>query len=630
LHVLGKAGAHVYFDENGDIKIYDFNVNNLISSYCTHPDFSDARHLGYVKEMEMSELRALAINKGLEIGDRQWFDIATQYSGKMNNRQFTQRSFNEESFSWDQVSDMKVLVMFLEIKTSDSKVYRMKESKKGKGLFYDKMPDTYDQEPSSENKVLVVDRKEVEEIYEGWYICDTDMIFGYGKRPNTSRKRVGDTYSTSCEFNTIVYAPHMLNMQNKSMVEIMNSYAEELINIELKMQQLIRKSRPSGVAIDTAQLQGITKGMGMGFLSIDDIEDIFDQVGNLYYRGVTANGAPILGANAPVTPLPGGLQGQIREYIDLHNYYMGMLYRVSGQNETIDGSGVTKNVLAGVEENRIEAYNNATKFITDGYVNIMERVANRIFSMSQQQMRMGVGVKGYKRGIGKSRSVIISDQNYTLKQVGIKLQFRPQGAEVDKFRATVDHMLKTDSIAPEVGSMAASLATVSIKQADEYLTRKAKMYREEKHRQAMELSASQAQEAAQSGIAVKQAEVEGKAQMIEMEKALYTHRVNEDIRKAQEIFEKVEKEKMQLDGEFKQDLLITSANIDAETELLNNPPDGVQTNMPSTAADHLQGSAGAKPAGAETQTGVPRPVSAPRTGVEPGDDVQQGLQAAQQ
>ena len=184
-------------------------------------------------------------------------------------------------------------------------------------------------------------------------------------RPKSNLARTLGAYS--------IYAPELSKMDNKSLVERMIPFTDQIQLIHLKMQQLIAKTKPKGMAIEIGSIEGVSKGDGGTFTSLE-VQDIYEQTGNLYYRMLDDSGEAL---NArPIQELSGGAGQYLQELIMTYNYYLERIRDVTGINEVRDGSTPAKDSLVGVQKLALLASNNATRSINDSYINIMEKVAN--------------------------------------------------------------------------------------------------------------------------------------------------------------------------------------------------------------------------------------------------------------
>lgn len=620
LHVLQRAGAMVFLDSNGDIKIDWVDQKNFVSGYCTHPDYSDARYVGVVREMKLSEVKAMS--NGC-FSNEDYHNMARRWSADLGNDKLTLGSYNNETFLFSQLSDFKILVLFYEIKLPNTKVFRGKKSQKGNSLQYDRVKDTYEESfvdkdgvEKKKRGVVGVDKKEVIDIYQGYMVCDTKYSWGWKKKTNMTRRVIAGTYSTDTEFDIITYAPQMRDMSTKSMVERMSPIVEQMTLIEKKMQQLVAKSRPAGVILDVAALQGITMGTGSGFVTYKDAQRIFDDVGNLYINSVRADGTAAVAANSPVVQeLPNGLSAGLDRMMARWNQLMMQVYQITGLNPSVDGSLSSTDTVVGAVHAQQAAYNSSTKHIFDGYANIMARIADRVVLLVQNQMDVGTKVIGYKRAIGTTRTLIIeSTKKMRMSEMGIKAKFRPTAADKQDVKDYLTHALKTDQINVGDAMRAEEILDVSAKEASEFITRKVEIYARNKSEMAAEqsnLDAQNAQAAAQAqmqaDMQATQAQTQAKLAEIEAQKAA-------DMQKLE--LEYMLKAKLSdVDRKNKELLIEKSADVEQESAESN----GEAFKMKDTTRKMKENVGGTK---------ANMTFAKPRTGQTPLDNTQNTLSAS--
>ena len=127
LHVLQRAGTMTYLDGNGDIKVDWVDQKNFVSGYCTHPDYSDCRYLGVVREMKLSEVKEMA---GDKFSDKDYYQMALRWTPELGNDRFTLGSYTNGVYNFSDYSDFKVLVLFFQYKGVDREVYRKKREER--------------------------------------------------------------------------------------------------------------------------------------------------------------------------------------------------------------------------------------------------------------------------------------------------------------------------------------------------------------------------------------------------------------------------------------------------------------------------------------------------------------------
>lgn len=618
LNVLQRAGAMVYLDHNGDIRIDWVDQKNFVSGYCTHPDYSDARYVGVVRELKLSDVKAMS--NGV-FSNEDYFNMAKNWAADFGNDRLTLGSYNEDTFRFTQYADFKVLVLFYQIKLPNTIVTRTKKSKKGNTTEFDIVSDTYSESYVDKDGVektkrgfIGVDRKEVVDIYEGYMVCNTRYSWGWKKKTNMTRKVVDGTYSTDTDFDIITYAPQMRDMQTKSLVERMSPIAEQMTIIEQKMQQFIAKSRPAGVVLDVAALQGITMGTGSGFVTYKDAQRIFEDVGNLYINSIRADGEIAVAPNSPIVQdLPNGLARGMEQMMARWNQLMMQMYQISGLNPSVDGSLSSTDTVVGAVQAQQMAYNSSTKHLQDAYANIMQRIAERCILLVQNQMDMGVKVRGYKKAIGTSRTLVIeATKNIKMAELGIKARFKPTAQDKQEVKIYLQRAIDTDQISVGDAMRAEEILETSAKEASEFITRKVDAYARRKSEMAMQ----QSQADAQNAQAIQQAKAESEIQSANAKTQGRIAEIQEQYAadEALLILEYRLKEQLaRVEGDVKEELIEKSANVESEQAPTNSGTEGGK--VADAARKMRENVAG---------TSVPKP----RTGIAPSDDVQQGISAA--
>ena len=621
LHVLDSAGTWTRFDRNGNIITEAIDRKNLIYSYFTKPDASDATYVGIVLEMTINELRQRSNG---ELSESELFDIAKRYAGNkgsVSNQSWSFGSYYQEGITSNEYDNFNVLVMFGQFKSENHKVWREKKSKKGNSVSFDKVPSNYteyyeDEEGKKVKKrgVTEVIRKSVIDIYEGYLVCDTNKCFGYKKKNDIVRRIKDKVIDTNAEFDLVFYTPNVQDTMSQGMTESMIPYVRQMINIEQKIQHLISQARPKNVAIDISALQGVTSGMGSGLVDDKGLAEIYDKTGRIYYRSHDKNGRPqTLTGQPPIKELENGLSSDVERLVGIYNHWVSQMYQVSGINPTIDGTAAAKGALVGVEEKRESAYNSATKQLTDAYTNIIERTSDRIALMIKHNIARGIKVNGYKMAMGSLRvEVLKASKELTNAELGISIKFKPSEQQKALFEESVKIALQQGQISvAEANRSREVLEAGSYKAANEYLARAADKFMQKAHQRSIELQQANGQIQIQSNQAAKAADLE----LMKIEHSFAMQKMQAEYQFKAEL-EKVKAGEVRLGtvlkGEVDQDLIKTSMNTNAETEVLNNTPSG----SPSSS---LTSTPSSTPSGGGGKRGIPQPLrSTPR----PADDAQ--------
>ena len=485
---IGMGASKVHLDNNG-ITIKYVDPEYLITSYTVSPDFKDIVHAGEVRKISIQELKRLA---GNQFDESQYEEIARLYTGKNNNpNRFSKNTILDsgiESFEYD---SYLVDILDGEFKSVDNLHYEKKKNRYG-GTTTNKKGSNYKAPKKSKYK-----REQVKPLIEMWYagkwVIGTDYIFDYGLkknmlRPKSNLARTLGAYS--------IYAPDLSKMDNKSLVERMIPFTDQIQLVHLKMQQLIAKTKPKGMAIEIGSIEGVSKGDGGTFTSLE-VQDIYEQTGNLYYRMLDDSGEPL---NArPIQELSGGAGQYLQELIMTYNYYLDRIRDVTGINEVRDGSTPAKDSLVGVQKMALLASNNATRGINEGYINIMEKVSNTTALALQDLVKYKGPYKGYIEAIGESnmKVVEITKDVYPI-EVGIKIEAMPDEIEKQMLEQNIQQSIAQKELRLEDAIMIRSLN--NIKLANQMLILRRKKYMAEQQAMAAQnaqINAQQQQESAQ-------------------------------------------------------------------------------------------------------------------------------------
>jgi hypothetical protein len=415
LCVRGVAATKAYMDANGKIKYRHCNMANLIYSYSSRNDFKDVWWVGEYIPMKISEIRQ---RWGGKIQEQQLYDIANQARGKYGNPN-DYLSPDVDRFGMRQYDDFSAMVLNFCYKTSIEKNYVKRTSATGKESV-DRVSDPVNETDTKKN-ITAYDQV----IYEGYYIVGTGFVMDYGigknmAKPNSNRGEVLLPYS--------IYMYGNIDMRNKSMIEMAVPIIRQMDMVYLKIQQVIAKARPAGIAINITALEDIDLGLG-GSLNPLEIQEVFDQTGNLYYRSESTEGDRRV--EAPITPLVQDIMNNISALIKTWEFHSERLREYIGLNEYVDGSSINPRVGARVVESQVKASNNAIAYIYDAYQSIIERTAGVCGIRFWDQVVI-MDNEYYTSIIGKDNANYIKDNKDDLLEVDFNLVLEAIASDEEK------------------------------------------------------------------------------------------------------------------------------------------------------------------------------------------------------
>ena len=376
---VGLVCTYTWMDDNGEVHVDWIRPENAVYSYSDFPDMRDTTYRGHVSSMKISVLRS---RFGKEFGgtltEEQIFQIA----------QFSKEYQLTDKIKWMQdwniaylrpYDEWNIDVLNFEVKTLDSEGYTITKTKKnGSTIIRKGKPEKLD-----ENQEYVEEKKW--NIYEGIYCPVTKTMLKWNIKKNMIRpqdpKSIGDA-----EFSYSFYIYQTYDMRNVSVPEKIEEPIEQMILARLKIQQLVAKMKPAGASINVDALQELDLGLGDSTKPIE-IQKIWEQTGNLYYRGRDAEGNPI---PIPINELPNtGFAPQLQALIQLYEFHYKVLKDELGEDPSLASQAAMPRVTS---ENVAAAQvlqNNATDYMYEAYINVMEETARKVACLLNKSVTYG-------------------------------------------------------------------------------------------------------------------------------------------------------------------------------------------------------------------------------------------------
>ena len=505
---INISATKTFLDANG-IGIRYVDPKYLVTSHSISPDFKDLLHVGEIRQITIQELKRIA---GTQFTEDEYYDMAKNYISKNGNPTSLAASLLGSHFEYEKFT---IDILDGEFKSVDVMHYEKKSNRYG-GTTVNKKNKNY--KPPKKSKY---NRKQIKPQIETWYsgkwVIGTDYLFDYGLKENMLRPK--NNLARTLGSYTI-YSPDHSILDTKSMVERMIPFADQIQLIHLKMQQLIAKTRPKGMAIEVGSIEGVSKGEGGTFTPLE-VQDIYEQTGNLYYRMLDDSGDPLHAR--PIQELSGGAGQYLQELMASYNYNLERIRDVSGINEVRDGSAPSNDALVGVQKLALLASNNATRGLNHAYTTIMEGVANRAALALQDLVKYKGAYKGYINAIGETNMKVVDiSKDISPVEMGIKIEALPDEIETELLEQNIQQSLAQKELRLEDAIMIRNVKNVKL--ANQMLVLRRKKYMKEQQEQAaqqsqMNAEAQQqaAQVAAQVAAQAEQVKVEGEMKVKQLE-----------------------------------------------------------------------------------------------------------------
>tara|TARA_Y100001938_G_scaffold62196_1_gene86576 strand:+ start:4013 stop:6487 length:2475 start_codon:yes stop_codon:yes gene_type:complete len=473
--VCGIGACKTSIDPNSSVKVKYVDPSNLITSYTNKEDYTDIQHAGEVYTMTIGELRRIA---GDQLSEEDYEKIAGEYSGKNDNAITPNYESYVNQYQHEHEYDkFRITVVDAEFFSVNQLKYEKKKNAFG-GYSVRKKSGKYKSPKKSKFERELI-QTSVKVVYSGKWIVGTDYVINYGLAKNMMRKK---SNLTDTKLSYIVYAPGTHKMINKSMVERMIPFADQIQLAHLKLQQVIAKARPKGAAFELGALENVSKGDGGTFTPLE-LQEIYDQTGNIYYRTMTDDGQP--SGSIPVQELENGIGGDMQKLISIYQHNLQMIRDVSGVNEAREGAKPPSEALVGVQKLQLMASNNATRSINDGALNITRRVAECVCMRVQDIISNKSKFNSYRNALGKTTMAMFDlNKDVSLHEFGIVLDVAPDEEEKSQLEQNLQASLSQKEIRLEDVIIIRRIKNVKL--ANQVLMFRRKKYQEEEERKAKE------------------------------------------------------------------------------------------------------------------------------------------------
>ena len=421
---VGLVCTYTFMDEEGEVHVQWIRPENAIYSYSDFPDFRDTTYRGHILSMKVSEIRArYSTASGGTLTEEDIFRLAQ--SSKEYQLTDKIKWMQDWNVAWLRPYDeWNIDLVQFEIRTLDSDGYTVTKTKKnGSTIIRKGKPEKID-----ENQEYLEEKKW--NIYEGVYCPVTQTMIKWGIKKNMIRpqdpKELGNA-----EFSYSFYMYDPYDMRNVAVPEKIEEPIEQMILARLKIQQMVAKMVPAGASIDVDALQELDLGLGDSVKPLE-VQKIWEQTGKLYYRGRDAEGNRI---PVPITELANtGFAPQLQALIQLYQFHYQVLKDELGEDPNLMNQAAQPRVAASnIEASRALA-NNATEYMYDAYIYVMEETCKKIACLLNKSVTYGA--KKY-RDILKEEDV--KDRNFVAT-----VKMMPQAQEIANLQIMMNNAMASN------------------------------------------------------------------------------------------------------------------------------------------------------------------------------------------
>lgn len=430
------VGTETYMDDSGIIHVKWLKPENCIYSYSDFPDFRDTSWRGYIPTRKISELRRMYgkefnPDNPYALSEEDLWSIAIKSKDFQywNNLQWTDVWVTSYARPYD---EWNIRTVEFELKSVDNESYTKTTTNLSGSTYIEKgLPKTRSGRPREkrDNQEIIPDTNW--NIYRGVYLPDCDRLLEWGLKKNMIRpqdpKEIGNA-----EFSYSFYMPQNYAMRNLAIPEKIEAAVDGMILALLKMQQVVARMRPTGAAINEDALQAIDYGLGDAGNKAIDYKKLYDQTGDIYYRGRDAEGNPI---PIPITELANsGFLGQMDGLIKDYQFHYQILKDELGEDPNLMTAAVQPRVTGeNVAASQTES-ENATDYIYRAYTECMKITARKVSCLLKDSVEYGS--KAYRH--------IVGDEDIKGRVFTTDIKFLPTEQEILRFETMMNQALMTN------------------------------------------------------------------------------------------------------------------------------------------------------------------------------------------
>lgn len=420
----GFVGTWTWMDDEGVIHVDPVYPENAIYSFSRFNDFRDTTWRGQVTSIKISELRSrfgkeFNPDDPLALTEQQLFEIAStakeyQLTDKLTWNQTYNFLYMRPYDEWN------VEMLHFELRTVDNETYTVVTTKKNKSTFIKKGKPA----KKSDNEEVREDSKV--NIYEGFFLRYQNLLLKWGLKKNMIRPQDPQEIGNA-ELSFSFYMYQNYKMRNVAIPEKIEEPADQMILARLKMQQLVAKMRPTGAAYDVDAMQEIDLGLAGGPSKPSELQRIYDQTGNLYYRGRDAEGNPI---HVPIQELANsGFLNQMEGLIKLYAFHYQVLKDELGEDPALMSSALQPRVTEGNVNTAQEVAANATDYVYMAYSEVMKQTSKKIACLLKDSVEYG----------SNAYRAMIKEDDIKGRVFGTEFMLLPDAQQILRFEAMLNN-----------------------------------------------------------------------------------------------------------------------------------------------------------------------------------------------
>ena len=267
---------------------------------------------------------------------------------------------------------------------------------------------------------------------KGKWIIGTDYIWDFGLQYDIPRPRKDEARSSF----------HVRKLDGVSMMLASKPHFDQIQLAHLRLQNAVAMAPQAGIAYEYSALSGMHVG-GKGLDQMDLIK-MHRQSGSFLYKATTHRGGMISPTSGrPFLELKGGIGPLLQELIEIINIHLESIRDITGINQATDASSPNPAVGLGVTQLAVASTNNSLKPIYTSYIDIKEKSSENCALRIQMVAKYNKGYWTYDRALGGAAWEVLKEgADFTMSQMGIKIQALPTREEIDTISRALESSIQ--------------------------------------------------------------------------------------------------------------------------------------------------------------------------------------------
>ena len=432
-----KAGVRVYYDGNNAIRIRYVDIEYLVHTRTSDPQFGDVTYFGEVVFMTIQEIRRM----NPSIPEEDLMNIAKHSAGKFGNRKWNNTNDIIDGQIYQDYDDYRVEILDFYVKSIDFQNYEKKDSSYGNFFVNEKDLNYKIPKNSKKNRELMT--KEHEVSYEGLWCIGTNHLITYGRSKNMVSPLEDGEYMPILLPQYIMVCPGNRHGKTRSLVSRMIPHSDKLMLCNLNIQNLLANASPPGLSVDISAMHDLKISNKKSMTPLEMIK-LYRQSGVILYNGMGEDGQPR--NMRPVEPLSGGISDSLVQYLNIYNQELENIRNLTGL-APVDASTPQKNALIGVQKLAIQQSNNSTRELQEAFVNVLKRIALQSTRMVQDLNNFGGNLSYLENVIGKyPTSLLGMHKDKTLAHYGVFVKAKPSEEEKYELSNSIQKAVESGQI----------------------------------------------------------------------------------------------------------------------------------------------------------------------------------------